>query len=151
MVTSLGPWDSEWRHAHGYSEGYPSRSFSRYGCTEPPHRIQQEIMFLKRNFPRSPRILLLSKIYDHYKHDTKIDKEELRNLKYYEWQVWWHEEQEFIEVNRLGKFLKSSPSFEELQERYSGYLAKSTKYIPDEMYMDWLESQVLPRLKLVKR
>jgi len=54
-------------------------------------------------------------------------------------------------VNRLGKFLKSSPSFEELQERYSGYLAKSTKYIPDEMYMDWLESQVLPRQKLVNR
>jgi len=74
MVTSLGPWDSKWRHAHGYSEGYPSRSFSRYGCTEFPHLIQQEIMFLKRNFPRSPRILLLSIIYDHYKHDTKIDK-----------------------------------------------------------------------------
>ena len=147
MVTSLGPWDSDWKTFHRFVDGIPNRSCSRYGCTEPPYLIQQEIMFLEKNFPRSPRILLLSILYDHYKHETKIDKEEERNLKYYEWQVWWHEEQEFIELNRLGKALKSPPSFDELQERYSGYLAKSTKYIPHEMYMDWIHSKVLPNIR----
>ena len=88
MVTSLGPWDPEWSHAHGYNKGYPTRSYSRYGCTEHPDLLQQEIRFLKRNFPRSPRIPLYSIIYDHYKNDTEIDKETQRDLKYYEWQAW---------------------------------------------------------------
>jgi len=97
---------------------------------------------LKRNFPRSPRILLYSIIYDHYKNDTEIDKETQRNLKYYEWQAWWHEEQEFIEVNRLGKALGSPPSFDKLKERYGDNIAKTTDYIPYKMYMDWLHSKV---------
>jgi len=88
MVTSLGPWDSDWTTFHRFMDGIPGRSYSRYGCTEPPDLIQPEIMFLKKNFPRSLRILLYSIIYDHYKHDTKIDEEEQRNLKYYEWQAW---------------------------------------------------------------
>jgi len=149
MVTSLGPWDPEWSHAHGYNKGYPTRSYSRYGCTEHPDLIRQEIMFLKRNFPTSPRILLYSIIYDHYKNDTEIDKETQRDLKYYEWQAWWHEEQEFIEVNRLGKALGSPPSFDKLKERYGDYLAKSIRYIPREMYLEWVESKILPRLKFV--
>jgi len=88
IVTSLGRWDSDWKTFHRFVDGRPGGSYSRYGCTEPPYLLQQEIMFLKKNFPKSPRILLYSIIYDHYKNDTEIDKEEQRNLKYYEWQAW---------------------------------------------------------------
>ena len=75
MVTSLGRWDSDWKSFHRFVDGKPGRSYSRYGCTEPPDLLQQEIMFLKRNFPNSPRILLYTILYDHYKNDPKIDKE----------------------------------------------------------------------------
>jgi len=147
MVTSLGRWNTDWKSFHRFVDGKPGRSYSRYGCTEPPDLLQQEIMFLKRNFPNSPRILLYTILYDHYKNDPKIDKEKEINFKHLEWQAWWHEEQEFKEVNRLGKALTTPPSLAQLQDRYGDDIAKTTNYISPEMYMDWIHSKVLPNIR----
>ena len=149
MVTSLGPWDPEWSHAHGYNKGYPTRSYSRYGCTEHPDLIRQEIRFLEKNFPNSQRIFYLKGILNVLRDFDISDKKVQDILKYKEWQVWWWEEQEFKKENGLLGAGKKEPSFDELKERYGDYLAKSIKYIPTKMYLEWIESHVLPRIQFV--
>jgi len=64
-----------------------------------------------------------------------------------EWQAWWHEEQEFKEVNRLGKVLTTPPSLAQLQDRYGDDIAKTNNYISPEMYMDCPHSKVLPNIR----
>ena len=111
--------------------------------------MRQEIRFLEKNFPNSIRIPYLKGILNVLKDFDTDDKKVQDILKHMEWQVWWWEEQEFKKVNGLFGAGKEDPSPDELKERYGDYIAKSISYIPRVMYLEWIESKILPRLKFV--
>ena len=80
MVTSLGPWGKDWSHAHGYSRGQSTRSFHR-AYTEFPHLIKQEISFLKYQFWKTERILLLTAMYNIIQYEDMENKDVLQLLR----------------------------------------------------------------------
>ena len=141
MVTSLGPWDKDWSNAHGYSHGESSRSFHR-ACREFPDLIKQEISFLKYQYWNTERIILLTAMYNIIKYEDMEDKDVLQLLKDTERRVWWHEEQDFIRLNKLRGREDTEPTKEELKIRYQNDYCKPTRYIPIDMYVDWLHSKM---------
>ena len=68
MVTALGPWNPEWRRAHGYKNGESSRSFHRV-CSEFPDLIKLEISFLKNQYWRTETIFFLTAMYNIKQHE----------------------------------------------------------------------------------
>jgi len=146
MVRSLGPWNPEWRHAHGYSNGESSRSFHR-GCSEFPDLIKQEISFLKNQYWRTERIFFLTAMYNIIQHEDMKNGDVLQLLRDSERKVWWWEEQDFIRINNLRGAEDKEPSIEELRIQYKNDISKSIRYIPIDMYVAWIEAQILPRQK----
>ena len=70
------------------------------------------------------------------------NKDVLQLLKDTERRVWWHEEHDFIRLNKLRGVEDKEPTKEELKIRYENNWCKPTRYIPIDMYMDWLHSKM---------
>jgi len=56
--------------------------------------------------------------------------------------VWWWKEQDFIRPNKLRGAEGKEPTKEELRIKYKNDWSKPTRYIPIDMYADWLESKM---------
>jgi len=147
MVTSLGPWNPEWKRYHEYSNGQGSRAWSVY-VSELPRFLRQEYSFLKHNFPTDRRIAILAEMICIIKFErwTEFNKGPFEDLKILEYQLWWEEEEAFRIVNSnttKAPQRRGRPGNSELRELYSKQKTKTLDYIPSEQYLSWLESHII--------